>query len=194
MTSNKKKEILVLLFKDFTTKYNARSISTKVGMTPRGALKALKEFEKQQLVKAEPFGKAIQYSFNNHSLLARKTIELFLLEEAEQKYKRWIEEFKKFAEAEILVLFGSATRNNKTYNDIDLLIVLKKENYNPLMKKIEEKNSILPKKIHPIIQTQNDIQENIQRKDAIILDAIRTGIVLKGWTTFVEVVTNVASK
>ena len=34
MLSEKERAILLLLFKDFGTEYNARSISGKVGMTP----------------------------------------------------------------------------------------------------------------------------------------------------------------
>ncbi len=84
MITEKKKELIMLLFKDFAARYNARSISSKVDMTPRGALKALKELEKQNFVTAESFGKAIEYKFNTQSAIAKKTIELFLLEEAEQ--------------------------------------------------------------------------------------------------------------
>ncbi len=184
----------MLLFKDFATRYNARSISSKVGMTPRGALKALKALENQNFVIAEPFGKAIEYKFNSQSALAKKTIELFLLEEAEQEHKRWLEEFKNFEEAEILLLFGSAARKAKTYNDVDLLIVLTQENFPQIKKKIEEKNKILVKKIHPVFQAPNDLAENIKKKDLVILDAIKTGIVLKGWTQYVEVISNVTNK
>lgn len=194
MLSEKEKRILVILFKDFATRYNARSISSKVGMTPRGALKALKELEKQHFVIAEPFGKAIEYKFNAESALAKKTIELFLLEEAEQEHKRWLEEFKNFEEAEILLLFGSAARKVKTYNDVDLLIVLTQEKFSEIKKRIEEKNKILIKKIHPIFQAPNDLPENIKKRDPVILDAIKTGIVLRGWTKFVEVIANVRSK
>lgn len=191
MITDKEKQILLILFKDFRTRYNARSLSLKIAMTPRGTLKALKALEKQKLVAAERFGKAIQYTYNLRSLLAKKTIELFLLEEAEFKYKRWMEEFKKFDEADILILFGSIVRMER-YNDVDLLIVVKKKRYKALKKKIDEKNGILIKKIHPLFQTRRDLQENIKRKDPVIIDAIKTGIVLKGWTAFIEVMENVS--
>ncbi len=194
MLSEKEKQILIILFKDFVTRYNARSISSKVEITPRGALKALKALEKQNFVIAEPFGKAIEYKFNTESALAKKTIELFLLEEAEQEHKRWLEEFKNFEEAEILLLFGSAARKAKMYNDVDILIVLTQENFPQIKKRIEEKNKILIKKIHPVFQAPNDLSENIKKRDQVILDAIKTGIVLKGWTQFVEVIANVTNK
>ncbi len=194
MLTEKEKQILLHLFKDFTTRYNARSISAKVDMTPRGALKALKALENQNFVTAEPFGKAIEYRFNTQSAIAKKTIELFLMEEAEQEHKRWLEEFKNFEEAEIILLFGSVTRKTKTYNDVDLLLTVKQENYAALKKRIEEKNKILLKKIHPVFQAPNDLPENIKKKDAVVLDAIRTGVVLKGWMQFVEVIADVANK
>jgi predicted nucleotidyltransferase len=193
MTENEK-NILKLLFKDFTAQYNARSMSKHVSMTPRGTLKALKLLEQQNLVCAKQFGNAIQYVFNFHSFIAQKTIELLLAEEAEQNYKRWLEEFNIFEEAKILLLFGSITKNKQSYRDIDVVIVIRKGDYPTLRKKIEEKNKILFKKIHPVIQTPADFLENIQKKDPVILDAIRTGIALKGGTEFVEVMVHVTGK
>jgi predicted nucleotidyltransferase len=194
MISEKEKQLLLLLFKDFTTRYNARSISTHVQMTPRGALKALKALEEKNYVKAEPFGKAIEYSFNGESNLGRKTIELFLLEEAEKEYKRWLEECKSFEEAEMLVLFGSVARKAKHYNDVDLLLIIDKKDFKKIKKRIEQKNAILTKKIHPVFQTKNDLAKNITKKDPVVIDIIRSGIALKGWDTYVEVITDVASK
>ncbi len=194
MLTEKEKQLLLLLFKDFGARYNARSISSKVGMTPRGALKALKALEKQYFVTAEPFGKAIEYKFNSGSAVAKKTVELFLLEEAEQEHKRWLEEFKNFEEVEIILLFGSVVKKAKNYSDVDLLIVLTQENFPIIKKRIEEKNKILIKKVHPIFQAPNDLPENIKKKDAVVLDAIRTGVVLKGWTKYVEVIADVTNK
>lgn len=191
MLSVKEKAILLLLFKDFSVSYNARSISGKVGMTPRGALKALKNLEKQGFVSPKPFGRAIEYMFSFSNALAKKNVELFLLEEAELKHKRWVEEFRKFGEARILVLFGSASRMEKGYNDIDILAVVDKNKYQGLLKKIEEKSLILPKKIHPVVQTLNDLKENLRARNAVVLDAIRTGVVVRGADELVEVVESV---
>lgn len=188
--SNKEREILVVLFKDFTTQYNARSISKIVSMTPRGALKALKNLESQNFVAAKPFGKAIQYKLNFNAL-TEKTLELLLLEEAELKYKRWREEFKDFDDAEIIILFGSVLRKEGKHNDIDVVFVFKKEKYKVIMRKVEEKNEILPKKIHSVIQTPTDLRENIIKKDLVIIDAIKTGIVIKGHDKLIEVMSEV---
>ncbi|MBS3158070.1 nucleotidyltransferase domain-containing protein [Candidatus Woesearchaeota archaeon] len=188
--SNKERGILIVLFKDFASQYNARSISKLACMTPRGALKALKNLENQNFVVGKPFGKAIQYKLNFNAL-TKKTLELLLLEEAELKYKRWREEFKDFNEAEIIILFGSVLRKEGKHNDIDVVFVFNKENYKLIMHKVDEKNEILPKKIHAVIQTPADLRENITKKDPVIIDAIRTGIVMKGYEKLVEQISEV---
>lgn len=192
MLSDKEKAILLLLFKDFSISYNARSMSGKIGMTPRGALKALKNLEKQGFVIPKPFGKAIWYKFNFSSALAKKSIELFLLEEAELKHKRWLAEFGDLVEAYILVLFGSVVRKEKDYNDIDLVAVVSQSKFRALLKAIDEKQALMIKRIHVVWQSPNDLKSNLKKKDPVMLDAVRTGVVLKGQTELVEVVESVA--
>lgn len=193
MLSEKEKEILLLLFKDFSISYNARSISGKVGVTPRGALKALKNLEKRGFVIPKPFGKAIEYKFNFANALAKKSIELFLLEEAELKHRRWLAEFGDIAEAYILVLFGSASRKEKDYNDIDLVVVVPQSKFRALRKAIDEKQGLMIKRIHVVWQSPNDLKSNLKKKDPVMLDAVRTGVVLKGQAELIEVVKNVTS-
>ena len=193
MLSAKEKDILVLLFKDFSISYNARSISGKVGMSHRGAWKALKNLEKQGFVTPKPFGKAIEYKFNFANTLAKKSIELFLLEEAELKHRRWLVEFGDLAGAYILVLFGSVVRKENDYNDIDLVVVVAEDKFKAAYKAIGEKQALMIKRIHVVWQSPKDLKSNLKKKDAVILDALRTGVVLKGQAEFVEVVESVAS-
>ena len=192
MLSDKEKAILLLLFKDFSSSYNARSISGKVGMTPRGALKALKSLEKQGFVIPKHFGRAIEYRFNFSNVLAKKSIELFLLEEAELRHRRWLDEFEDLAEAYILVLFGSAVRKEKGYNDIDLVAVVAKDKLKAVRNAIEEKQELMTKQIHVVWQSPSDLKANLKKKDAVILGALRAGVVLKGQAELVGVVESVA--
>ena len=65
------------------------------------------------------------------------------------------------------------------------------------LRKVDEKNEILLKKIHAVIQTPADFRENIIKKDPVVISAIKTGIVIKGHDRLVEriseVITNAAS-
>ncbi len=193
MLSEKEKAILVLLFKDFSVSYNARSISGKVGMTPRGALKALKSLEKHGFVIPKPFGKAIECKFNFSSALAKKSVELFLLEEAELKHRRWLKEFAGLAEAYILVLFGSVVRKEKDYRDIDLVVVVEEAKFKAVYKAVGERQALTSKRIHVVWQSPNDLRKNLKKKDPVMIDAVRTGVVLKGQTELVRLVESVAS-
>ncbi len=191
--SKTERGIVMLLFRDLSSRHNASTISGLLGVTPRGALKALKHLEAQQFVASEHFGRAIEFKLKYNAIL-KKSVELFLLEEAELNHKRWVEEFKNFSEADIILLFGSALRKDRAYNDIDLLLVVEKAKYNALKKKIDEKNAVLPKMIHPIFQTQKDINENFIKKDKVVLNAVKTGVVLKGYSRFVEAIADAASR
>ena len=191
MLTIKEGEIMLVLFKDFTTWYNATNISRVIKITPRGSLKVLKNLEKQEYVISKQFGKAIHYKINFNNL-TKKTLELLLLEEAEKKHKRWVHEFKEFEKPKILILFGSVLKN-KDYKDIDLLIVIENKNYSTIMNLIDKKNKILIKPVHPIIQTMEDLKDNILKKDEVILDALRTGIVLNGQKEIIGIIENAAN-
>lgn len=188
--TEKEKEIALLLTKDFTTYYNAHSLSKKVRMSHKGASKALKFLEQNEIVKSQKIGRAIIYklTFNEY---ARELAALFLFEEARAKAPRWVKEFEQFEKADALILFGSALRTNK-HNDIDLLILTEEKNYHTVEKQVLEKNKILVKPIHPVWQVRSDLEKNLRKKDPVVLDIIKTGVVLKGQHVIMEVLANVS--
>ncbi len=117
---------------------------------------------------------------------------MFLLEEAELRHKRWLAEFGDLADAYILVLFGSAVRKEKDYNDIDLVVVVAQDKFRTVRKAIDEKQALMTKRIHVVWQSPDDLNGNLKKKDPVILDALRTGVVLKGQVELMEVVGSVA--
>jgi len=187
--TEREKAIVLLLTKDFTADYNARSLSKHVGMSSRGALKALKFLEQNEIVKGKRIGNAIIYklAFNEYT---GELASLFLFEEARAKAPRWVNEFEKFKKADVLILFGSVLRTNK-HNDIDLLILVEEKNYRALDEQVLEKNALLVRPIHPIWQVRADLEKNLRKKDPVVLEIIKTGLVLKGQRIIVEVLTNV---
>lgn len=187
--TEKEKEIVLMLAKDFTTFYNARSLSKHVGMSPRGALKALKSLELLEIVKGMPVGRAIIYTltFNEH---VKKLLPLFLFEEAQTKALRWFKEFEHF-KAKALILFGSALRG-KGHNDIDVMLLIDPKKYDQVNKQIEEKNAILVRPVHAVWQTHDDLVKNIRKPDKVILEILKTGVVLKGQEAIAEVLAHVA--
>jgi predicted nucleotidyltransferase len=190
--TEKEKKIVLLLAKDFTTDYNARSLSRKVGMSPRGALKALKFLEQNGIARGRQVGKSIIYRLV-YDEYSQMLVAEFLLDESRTKAQRWIREFSEFRKAKALVLFGSAIRSG-THNDIDLLIIVEKKDYDTLYKLVKAKNDILVKPIHPVWQTRSDMVKNILKRDAVVLEIIKTGIVLKGNYFITEVLASVSRR
>lgn len=190
----KENEVLLTLFKDFSKNYNANSLSKQVGITSRGALKILKNLQKQNLLVSKKFGKAVFYKINLGDYYTFRTIETLLIYDARENVSRWLSEFKElFKEVEIVIIFGSIVREPKKANDLDVLLVFKQKKMKPVKHFINEKNKILLKPIHPVIQSPNDIKNNLKKKDPIILNALRRGYVLHGYDKLIEVVKNVTS-
>lgn len=187
-TTTTEKEIVLWLFKDFTRDYNPSTIAKRINKTRVGAFKALNELEKDVIAKGKNYGKARFYEINYDEEYALKNVETLLMEES-KRYQRWQDEFKDlYRYSEIVILFGSMVKNERKANDIDLLLVFDKKYNEKVNASIKDKDELLTKKIHPVKQTPDDIRMNILKEDKVILDAIRTGIVLHGYEKYVELI------
>ena len=59
---------------------------------------------------------------------------------------------------------------------------------------IKEKNQLLIKKLHPVKQTHEDLIKNIAKKDKVIINAIKEGIVIHGYEKIAQLIKNVSGK
>lgn len=180
MELNSEQEIVKTLFKDFLNPYNSRSISKIIGISHPGAFKILKKLEKREIVRAKRIGKAVIYSLNMDNPIAIKEVEMVLVIEA-QNHKKWIEEFKKLEDGvDFVILFGSILVNEKFARDIDILVVAEKSRYNKIKKAINERRQFSNKKIHLIFQNPEEFRKDVNKKNKIILEIIKNGVVLFG--------------
>jgi len=192
--SDKEIEILLVLAKDFSTDYNANNITKEIRITPAGAFKAMKNLEKKGLITGKKMGKAVFYKVNLGDYYTFRTMETLLINESREKASRWLKEFKDlFNHVEIAIIFGSILRYPKKANDIDLLVVFRKEENNLVNKIIDERRTLSIKAIHLIKQTPEDLNRNLKDNDKVILSAIKNGCILHGYDKLLEVVKNVTS-
>jgi len=186
MKLSKKQEIIKLLFKDFLIKYNSRSISKKINISHVGSFKILKKLEGEEMVKHENVGRALIYSLNLDNQILNKEIEMIFLLES-QSFKRWIEEFRDLeSKVKFLVLFGSITRNAGQTNDIDILIVADKIKLDEIKKIIKKIQKYTSKKIHPLIQTIDNFKKDVNERNKVMMEIIKTGIVLYGQEEYIN--------
>jgi len=186
------KQALLILFKDFTNFYNANSISKVLGISHVGAQKIFKKLLNEDLLISKKIGKSIIYKLKLNDDYVIKLISFLLVDEA-NGLKRWKEEFKElFKKDRIILIYGSAIKNYAKASDIDLMLIIKKSEYEGVAKVIEKKQEILPKKVHSIELTINDFLQNIKKEKKSIVDIVKNAIVLCGQDKYVNIIKNVA--
>ena len=177
--TKKERETLIILFKDFTSFYNANSISKVLNISHVGAQKIFKRLLQENLVVNKTIGKSITYKLNFNENYVSQLIVFLLVDEA-NNFKRWREEFKEiFKKNRIVLLFGSTVKDYTHAREV--------KEINAFIKKKEE---ILPKKIHAIKLTASDLQESIKKKDNAMVDIIKNAIILYGQDEYVKMLKN----
>lgn len=188
--TRKEKETLLILFKDYTTFYNANSISKVLNISHVGAQKIFKRLLQESIVVNKIIGKSITYKLNFNESYVSQLISFLLADEA-NNFKRWKEEFKElFKKDRIVMLFGSVIKDYAHAKDIDLMLVIKDKEINEVNDALKKKEEILPKELHAIKLTLQDLSENLKKKDAAVIDIAKNAIILYGQNKYVEIIKN----
>ncbi|OGI66039.1 hypothetical protein A2647_01420 [Candidatus Nomurabacteria bacterium RIFCSPHIGHO2_01_FULL_40_24b] len=187
----KEREMVLLLLKDYTAFYNANSISKVLNISHAGAQKIFKRLLQEDLVTSKTIGKSITYKLNfGNDYVAH--LASFLLADEANKFKRWKEEFKELSKKNrIVLLFGSAVKDYAHARDIDLMIAIENKEAKEVNAVLKKKEEILPKKIHAIILTHQDLLRNLKKRDKAFVDIIKNAIVLSGQDKYVEMLKDV---
>lgn len=185
------RKALIILVKDYTIMYNANSLSKVLGISHVGAQKMLKRFKDQDLTYTKNIGRSIIHKPNLKDDYNQKLISFLLTDEA-NNFKRWKEEFKElFKDGRIILLYGSSIKDYKHANDIDIMVMLNQKDTDEVNKKISKIDEMLPKKIHALKLTKQDLTNNIKDNNKTIIDIIRNAIVIYGQDQYVGVIKNV---
>ena len=189
MISKNPKKIILYLLRNLELS-NINQISRKLDISVGSAFKILKSLEEKNIVLPSYLGNAKYYQINLKNEEAKKLCELILLEEKRtlKGYaKLYSDELQKFNEAETIILFGSVLAN-KDFNDVDVLFVANKPK--EVVKFCLELSKIRTKPVVPLILKKGDLIKEIKDKKEVILIIIKTGVILKGESIFVEVIQN----
>ncbi|MBI5065606.1 hypothetical protein HZA97_05200, partial [Candidatus Woesearchaeota archaeon] len=118
-------------------------------------------------------------------------LELALVPKLEGRIKYRLEDLKGLKEiTKACILFGSYMDLRKEPHDIDILFVIDRNNFKHYKKKLAGIKDIVPAKIHDVLQTEEDLKNNIANKDKVILQILRTGIIFWGIKTIIKVIKN----
>ena len=188
----KEQKAILRVYKDFTNFYNANSLSKTIGITQVGTMKILKRLEKASVMTSKRIGKSLVYKINVSGDFAQRVVGFVLANESSD-YERWKEEFKPVYKLSKTVLFyGSASRNYPSSRDIDLMIIQDKDNMKETSNVLQEIQSLLPKKIHAIQATRDDLIKNLKNHNEAMIEIVKTAIVLHGYDEYMEVLNGFA--
>ena len=184
------KKIITYLLRNLEL-VNINQISRNLSISVGSAFKILKDLEKDNIVLSSNLGNAKFYKINLNNEETRRWCEILLSEEKRNLRgypKIYAEEIQKFKHSELIILFGSILVN-KDFNDVDVLFVTNKPkevtNFCLNLSKIRTKPVV------PLILKKEDFIEEIKNKKEVILNIIKTGVILKGEPIFLEVLKNV---
>jgi DNA-binding Lrp family transcriptional regulator len=188
MTINENKVLRKILM-SFGEDYSINQIAKQCNIAPNGAFKILKKLEKQGILKIKKIANIVSYKINFENNKAENILELSLIPELEGRLKFRMEDLRSLKKiTEACIVFGSYMDDKKQPNDLDIFFILKEKNfeeYKSVSKKIYQ---TMPIKVHEVLQTEEDLSENISKRDKIIIEIFGKGIIFWGYNEILELV------
>ncbi len=184
------KKIILYLLRNLEL-VNINQISKILDISVGSAFKILKDLDKNDIVMSSNLGNAKFYQINLNNEETIKWCEIFLSEERRNLKgysKIYAEEIQKFENAELIILFGSAL-THKDFNDVDVLFVTNKPK--EVTKFCLNLSKIRIKPVVPLILRKEDLIKEIKDKKEVVLNILKTGVILLGESVFIEVLKNV---
>ncbi len=194
LTLNERK-VLRLLATTIGKSASMNDIGKQCGITSGGAHKILTKLDREGVIKATFIGNLKVYKLDFEHEKTASVLELaFIQDSFEGRVKMRVNDLQNMKQVtKAGVLFGSYITTKKEPSDLDVLFVLERKNFEEYKKILNRIQDIVPIKIQDVVQTEEDLRQNLKKNDAIITAALRDGIVLWGFDMLVQVIKN-ASK
>ena len=190
LTKNEKKVIRILLF-SFGEEYSINEIARKCNLAPNGALKILRKFAEEGIITLKKIANINSHTINFNNPKTKSILELSLMQEENNRIKHRAEDLQSLQElTEACIIFGSYITEKENPEDIDLLFILNKEKFRKYKEEIKKISSTMPVKVHDVLQTKEDLEKNISKKDKVIIEILRKGFILWGHRKIIEAIKN----
>ncbi|MBS3176403.1 hypothetical protein J4457_04150 [Candidatus Woesearchaeota archaeon] len=191
LTANEKC-VLRFLAVSITKEMSMNDVGRACGVSSGGAFKILTKLEKEGVLKAKSISNIKIYSLDFQNEKTARVLELALIPDSfEERVKLRMEDLKLLKTlTEACILFGSYVTTKKKPGDLDVLFVLDRKNFGAYKQTLVKVQDITPVKIHDVVQTTLDLEQNLKKNDMIIIPALKNGIVLWGFDILVQVIKN----
>ena len=190
----KEKLVLRALSAGINSDYSINQIAEQCDLSPNGAYKLLKKLEKEGILKVKLIANIKSYKLNFDDEKTERILALALMPYGlDERVKNRAQDLKALKDVTAAcILFGSYITSKQKPNDLDVLFMLEKKNFNPYKKTLAKVQDIMPVKIHDVIQTRDDLTQNLKKNDPIVTQAMLKGRVLWGFDALVEGIKNAA--
>lgn len=191
LTQNEK-GVLRLLATSIGKHLSINDIGKACGLSSGGAFKILAKLENEGILKSIAIANIKAYTLNFEHEKTIRVLELaFIPDRLEGKIKMRADDLhhlKKLTKA--CVLFGSYITPKQMPGDLDALFLVEKKNFAAYKGVLAKVQDIVPVKIQDVVQTPDDFEKNLKKRDPIITSALLQGIALWGFDVLVRGVKN----
>ncbi len=189
LTANEKR-ILRFLATSVGKDYSINDVAKACSITPNGTYKILTKLKKEGVLNVKQIANIKSYKLNLEHEKTVRVLELALMPELpEGRVKARacdLQPLKSITQA--CVIFGSYITTKQKPGDLDILFVLERKNFEEYKKALAKVGDIVPVKIQDVVQTSEDITQNLKKNDQVIIEALRYGIVLWGFDLLAQVI------
>jgi len=191
--SKNSEKIIEFLLRHPSGNYNVNQIAREVKISVGSAHKILKTLESKKILKSEKFGNSILYRLNLENPETKKLCEISFIESKNKVLSKnivakvYAVELEKFS-GEAVALFGSILTKKESARDVDVLFVIKgRKDVKKVNEFCLEISKTKTKPVVPLIMTKVDLVNKIKEANPVILDIIKTAIIVSGENVIVEV-------
>ncbi len=184
-------QIAKYLFKHCKDKHNARQLARALNLNHAHVNKLCKSLADKKLLIKEEIGYSTYFSYDYKNEPATKFME-YILSQEEKDFPKWLSvlfhSLNKFKPYIYLgFVFGSSIKS-KTFNDIDIFLMYKKEKSEEVNKIKDEirKSQQLQQPIRYLDITEKDILKNI--KDKVFYNILSDNLIFHGSEKYAGVI------
>ena len=174
--------------------FSINDLAKACKLAPSGAHKVLKKLEKEGVVKAKSIANIRSYKLDFQGDNTESVLHMaFVPGELEGRVKLRSQDLKPLKDTtRVCIIFGSYITVKQNPSDLDLLFILEKTNFETYKHALAKAKDLMPIKIQDVIQTTEDLEQNLKKGDPVIIGVLRTGVVLWGFDVLVRVIKNVS--
>lgn len=194
LTKNEKK-ILRFLAASTGKKQSMNEVGKACGVTSGGTFKILTKLEKEGIVQATRIANVKAYKLDFRGENTESVLHIALVPgKLEGRAKLRAQDLERLRDCtKVCAIFGSYITPKPNPSDLDVLFVFEKKDFDAYNDALEKVKDIIPIKIQDVIQTVEDLEDNLRKGDPVITGIVRNGIFLWGFDVLVQVIKN-ASK